>query len=154
MTVHQERSGRLYTAEEMTQLIDLASRLEDRASDHDRLNYEQVVSIAEEIGISPAALARAARISEQDRRIESRTLRAEDKRDRRYRRRLARFFRHLTFYATVAVGLTLLDWATGPGWWVEWFIFGWGTIVAIHGVSVATSRGAGTGRRLLGQSRY
>ena len=53
---------------------------------------------------------------------------------RRVRRRL-RFYRNLASFALVVGGLTLLDFATGGGWWVQWVAIIWGGFLTLQFVS-------------------
>lgn len=57
---------------------------------------------------------------------------------RRVRRRLE-FYRHLTTYVFIVGGLTLLDWATGGGWWVQWLAGIWGAFLVLQFLSTFVS---------------
>jgi hypothetical protein len=50
---------------------------------------------------------------------------------RRVRQRLE-FYRHLAFFVFLTGGLTLLDWATGGGWWAPWLAAIWGAILTLQ----------------------
>lgn len=43
---------------------------------------------------------------------------------------------HAAIFAVVLVGLVLVDWLSGAGWWVQWVFIGWGIGVASHAVAV------------------
>jgi hypothetical protein len=46
------------------------------------------------------------------------------------------FYVHLTVYLIVNLGLVLIDFAAGAGWWFFWPLVGWGVGLAIHAVVV------------------
>ena len=46
------------------------------------------------------------------------------------------FYAHLTVYLLVNLGLFVIDFASGSGWWFYWPLVGWGVAVAIHAVFV------------------
>jgi hypothetical protein len=50
---------------------------------------------------------------------------------RRVRRRLE-FYRHVATFTVIVGGLTLLDWATGGGWWVQWVAAIWGALLSLQ----------------------
>ena len=58
-----------------------------------------------------------------------------DRELRRIRRRVRQrldFFRHVVTFAVIVGGLTLLDWLTGGGWWVQWVAGIWGAILLLQ----------------------
>jgi hypothetical protein len=57
---------------------------------------------------------------------------AEYRRIRRSVRRRLELFRHLALFAFVIGGLTLIDWMTGGGWWVQWVALPWGAIMGLQ----------------------
>jgi hypothetical protein len=50
---------------------------------------------------------------------------------RRVRQRLE-LYRHVATFTLVVGALSLLDWATGGGWWVQWLAIIWGAIIALQ----------------------
>lgn len=46
------------------------------------------------------------------------------------------FYIHAAVYVIVNVGLVLIDLATGPDWWVQWVVAGWGIGVIAHAAVV------------------
>ncbi len=58
---------------------------------------------------------------------------AHDEREirRRIRRRL-QLTREIGTYVLVVGLLTLIDWATGGGWWVQWVALIWGAFLAFR----------------------
>jgi hypothetical protein len=53
---------------------------------------------------------------------------------RRVRQRLD-FIKNIAFFVIITGGLTLLDWATGGGWWVQWVAIIWGAFLAMQFLS-------------------
>jgi peptidoglycan biosynthesis protein MviN/MurJ (putative lipid II flippase) len=49
---------------------------------------------------------------------------------------LTGFYIHAAIYVIVNVGLFLINLFTGPGWWVQWPIAGWGIGLIAHGIVV------------------
>lgn len=43
---------------------------------------------------------------------------------------------HGAIFVVVLTGLVVVDWLSGPGWWVQWVLLGWGIGVASHAVAV------------------
>ena len=43
------------------------------------------------------------------------------------------FYFHLVVFAAVNIGLVLVDWLTGGGWWFYWVLLGWGIGLVVHG---------------------
>ncbi len=69
----------------------------------------------------------------------------EDKKLARARRRVAAlkgFYVHLTVFVLVMAGLAIVNFLTGPPWWMLWALFGWGIGLLAHGLAVSarTSR--------------
>ncbi len=55
---------------------------------------------------------------------------------RRVRRKMA-FYRHLSTFVTVVLGLLVIDIVTGPEeFWVQWVALVWGIILAAHFLNV------------------
>jgi 2TM domain len=46
------------------------------------------------------------------------------------------FYIHLGIYLIVNAGLIVIDALTGPDWWVQWVMFGWGIGVVAHALAV------------------
>jgi hypothetical protein len=46
------------------------------------------------------------------------------------------FYVHLAVYVVVNIGLFVVDAFTGPNWWVQWVVFGWGIGVVAHAIAV------------------
>ena len=63
----------------------------------------------------------------------------DDDRDVRQARRRVReqlgFYRNVAYFVVVVGVLTLLDWSTGGGWWVQWVAAIWGGILALQFLS-------------------
>jgi 2TM domain len=61
-----------------------------------------------------------------------------ERRERAMRRvaALKGFYIHLAIYLAVNAGLVLVDALSGPQWWVQWVILGWGIGVAAHALAV------------------
>ena len=49
---------------------------------------------------------------------------------------LTGFYIHASIYVIVNVGLFLINLFTGPDWWVQWPIAGWGIGLIAHGIVV------------------
>jgi fatty acid desaturase len=69
----------------------------------------------------------------------------EDKKLARARRRVAAlkgFYVHLTVFVLVMAGLAIVNFLTGPPWWMLWALLGWGIGILAHGLAVSarTSR--------------
>jgi hypothetical protein len=130
--MHRERRQVEYTADEVGDLIRLASRL-DALSDRDGLDYEQVSAVADELGISKESLAVAVR---QRRRLG----RAEARAAARTVRRRMRFIRHSMVYAVVMAALLVVDAAGGGGWWFFYPAALWGVFLTLHALRFFTGR--------------
>jgi hypothetical protein len=46
------------------------------------------------------------------------------------------FYTHLAVYLVVNIGLFIVDVLTGPDWWVQWVVFGWGIGIVAHALAV------------------
>jgi len=117
---------RTSSAEEVSEIIDTATRLlqlADERTGGNELTMDQLAEIAEELGISRDALARA--ISTGDRQARS---------ERSVSARRAQWFRHVSTYLIVISALASIDWVTGDGF-TFFFFQGWGVGVAIHAMS-------------------
>lgn len=47
---------------------------------------------------------------------------------------------HATIFALVVLGLGVLNALSGPPWWFQWVLLGWGAGVAAHAASVFRNR--------------
>jgi hypothetical protein len=46
------------------------------------------------------------------------------------------FYTHLAVYVAVNIGLLIVNALTGPDWWVQWVVFGWGIGIVAHALAV------------------
>jgi len=113
-------------------MIDLAARLDDLATP-DGLSYDELVRVADEVGISRAAIERAVVADRTERRHATKQAR------KRVRRRM-RFIRHATVYAVVVSSLLLIDALNGGGWWFFYIAAIWGAALALQGVKFLTRK--------------
>ncbi len=123
----QENDQR-FSVQEVGELIDLAARLDDLS---DGLSYQELLRVADEVGISRSAVERAV-VEERARR------RRMTKQVRRRVRRRMRFVRHTVVYAVVVSSLFLIDALNGGGWWVFYVAAMWGGVLALHGMRFLT----------------
>jgi len=123
---------RRFSAEEVGELIDLAARLDELATS-DGLVYDDLLRVADEVGISPAAIERAV--------VEDRASRRRITKQARKRvRRRMRFVRHTVVYAVVLSSLLLIDALNGGGWWFYYVAALWGAALALQGTRFLTRR--------------
>jgi len=130
-----QRQGQRFPRDEVGDIIDIAARLDDLVDDPADLGltFEQLVHVADEVGISRNAVERAV----SDRRKK----RSVDERDARKRvRRRMRFVRHTMAYALVVSALLLIDALNGGGWWFYYVAALWGALLAIQGMRFLTRR--------------
>ncbi len=121
-----------FSVEEVGELIDLAARLDELATS-DGLVHEDLLRVADEVGISPAAIERAV--------VEDRaTRRRMTKQARKRVRRRMRFVRHTVVYAVVLSSLLLIDALNGGGWWFYYVAALWGAALALQGTRFLTRR--------------
>jgi 2TM domain len=127
-----QRSRRAFSSEEVGELIELAARLDDLAAS-DGLDYDQLVRVADEVGISRRAIDRA---------VASNRLaqRSSEKQARKRVRRRMRFIRHAVIYAVVVSALLLIDALDGGGWWFYYVAATWGAVLALQGMRFLTRR--------------
>jgi hypothetical protein len=120
-----------FSQEEAAEIIREATEVSLKGS-HRELTRDDLVSMARELGVDEASVARALEARERRRTV-----------GKIRRRLLVGLASHLSSYVVVIGGLTLLDVATGPGWWVQWPAIGWGIGVASHalGTVMALLRG-------------
>lgn len=123
---------RRFSVEEVGELIDLAARLDELATS-DGLLYDDLLGVADEVGISPAAIERALVEERANRRWMTKQA------GRRVRRRM-RFVRHTVVYAVVVSSLFLIDALNGGGWWFFYVAALWGALLALHGMRFVTRK--------------
>jgi len=124
--------ARRFSVEEVGGLIDLAARLDELATP-DGLVYDDLLRVADEVGISPAAIERAVVEDRANRRRMTKQAR------KRVRRRM-RFVRHTIGYAVVVSSLFLIDALNGGGWWFFYIAALWGAALALQGTRFLTRR--------------
>ena len=88
------------------------------------LSHEDLVAAAVEAGIDADDVEAAARQLEEEREV-----RAEE--DKIVGRSKQRFLQSIYTYVIVNSGLFLIDVMSGPGWWVQWVLAGWGIALAL-----------------------
>ncbi len=132
---------RRYSVEEVGELIDLAARLDELATS-DGLLHEDLLRVADEVGISPAAIERAVVEDRANRRRMTKQAR------KRVRRRM-RFVRHTIVYAVVVSSLFLIDALNGGGWWFFYVAALWGALLALHGMRFLTRKSGPVERGLV-----
>lgn len=130
-----QRQERRFPREEVGEIIDLAARLDNlvEESTDQGLTLEQLVHVADEVGISRQAVESA--VAEEGKR------RSHDGREARKRvRRRLRFVRHAMVYALVISALLLIDVLNGGGWWFFYVAALWGAILALQAMRFMTRR--------------
>lgn len=130
-----QRQERRFPREEVGDIIDIAARLDDLVEDPtDRgLTFEQLVHVADEVGISRSAVEQAIRVEGK--------LRAVDEKEARKRvRRRMRFVRHALVYALVVTSLLLIDVFNGGGWWFFYVAALWGAVLALQALRFLTRK--------------
>ncbi len=127
-----QRSQRRYHIDEVGEIFDLAARLDELAAPNG-LSHDELLRVADEVGISRAAVERA--IAEE--RAERRRM---SKQARRAVRRRMRFIRHATLSAVVVTRLLLIDAVSGGGWWFYYVAAIWGAVLALQGMKFLTRR--------------
>ncbi|MEA3509818.1 MAG: 2TM domain-containing protein [Actinomycetota bacterium] len=130
-----QRKEQRYPRDEVGEIIDLAARLDELVEDQtDRgLTLEQLVHVAEEVGISRQAVERAV--------VQERKRRSIGEREARKRvRRRMRFVRHAMVYALVVSALLLIDVLNGGGWWFFYVAALWGAVLALQAMRFMTRK--------------
>ena len=127
-----QRNQRRYHIDEVGEIFDLAARLDELAAPNG-LSHDELLRVADEVGISRAAVERA--IAEE--RAERRRM---SKQTRRAVRRRMRFIRHATIYAVVVTSLLLIDALSGGGWWFYYVAAMWGAVLALQGMRFFTRK--------------
>ena len=132
MTSDMHSNERRFSVEEVGELMDLAGRLDDLATSTG-LSYDELLRVADEVGISRAAIERAVVEERADRR-------RTNKHARKQVRRRMRFIRHATVYLVVVSSLLLIDALGGGGWWFYYVAAIWGAMLALQGMKFLTRR--------------
>ncbi|AEI64069.1 2TM domain-containing protein [Corallococcus macrosporus] len=118
-----------FSQDEAAEIIREATTRALAGKDVDRaLTREDLLAMAREMGVSESAVesviaARAGR----------------DKAKRRMRRAYLGLVSHATSYTIVIGGLTLIDLASGPAWWVQYPAIGWGMGLAFHAMGTLSA---------------
>jgi hypothetical protein len=133
---------RRYTDEEAREILRRAMESEQAAAEG--LDHQDLIDAAEEVGISPDAMRRAA----DELRVESEASRELDARRRGKQRR---WFGSLGTFAVVNGFLYLLDALTPGGPWFYWPLLIWGMVVALGGLRAFLPEGEDKRRRALGR---
>jgi hypothetical protein len=139
-----QRDQRRFSGNETADIFDLASAIEGTTSHLDRdLSLEDLYRIADELGISSAAIDAAIRdLGRRDR--------AEAREAKRNVKRRMRFIRHAMVYTIAIVMLAIVDALGGGGWWFFYVAGLWGILLAMHGLRFVTRRNGPLERRLAG----
>ncbi|MBT8454014.1 MAG: 2TM domain-containing protein [Deltaproteobacteria bacterium] len=88
------------------------------------LSHKDLIDSAVEAGIDAADVEAAARQIEEEREVlieEDLIVNARKK----------RFLQSIYTYVVVNAGLFVIDIMSGPGWWVQWVLAGWGIALAL-----------------------
>ncbi len=109
-----------YTRDEVEEILRRALQTQPLET----LSHEDLVAAAVEAGIDADDVEAAARQLEAER-----ELRAEEDRIVGHRKR--RFLQSIYTFVIVNSGLFLIDAMSGPGWWVQWVLGGWGIALAL-----------------------
>ncbi|MGB5701304.1 MAG: 2TM domain-containing protein [Polyangiales bacterium] len=109
-----------YTRDEVEEILRRALETQPLET----LSHADLVASAVEAGIDADDVEAAARqIGEE------RELRAEEERIVGYRKK--RFLQSIYTFVVVNSGLFLIDIMSGPDWWVQWVLGGWGIMLAL-----------------------
>ena len=135
MMDRRDLEGRSFTSEEVGELIETATRLQHLAGDDVSVTFEDLARIGRELGIEDDALLEAVALRLDKRAADT----AQAERLHKAQRKRAAAWRgwrgHLAAYIGVISGLALLDFATSPSNWPNWFFFpaaGWAIGLLIH----------------------
>ncbi|MGB5192474.1 MAG: 2TM domain-containing protein [Polyangiales bacterium] len=109
-----------YTRDEVEEILRRALETQPLET----LSHEDLVASAVEAGIDADDVEAAARQIEEER-----ELRLEE--DRIVGHRKKRFLQSIYTFVVVNSGLFLIDIMSGPGWWVQWVLAGWGIVLAL-----------------------
>jgi hypothetical protein len=109
-----------YTRDEVEEILRRALQTQPLET----LSHDDLVAAAVEAGIDADDVEAAAKqISEE------REVRVEEERIVGSRKK--RFLQSIYTYVVVNSGLFLIDIMSGPGWWVQWVLAGWGIALAL-----------------------
>ena len=109
-----------YTRDEVEEILRRALETQPLET----LSHEDLVASAVEAGINADDVEAAAQQIEEER-----ELRLEE--DSIVGHRKKRFLQSIYTYVVVNSGLFLIDVMSGPGWWVQWVLAGWGIFLAL-----------------------
>ena len=109
-----------YTRDEVEEILRRALETQPLET----LSHEDLVASAVEAGIDADDVEAAAQQIEEER-----ELRLEE--DRIVGHRKKRFLQSIYTFVVVNAGLFLIDIMSGPGWWVQWVLAGWGIVLAL-----------------------
>ncbi len=109
-----------YTRDEVEEILRRALETQPVES----LSHEDLVAAAVEAGIDADDVEAAARQIEEEREVS-----VEEERVIQWRRK--RFLQSIYTYVVVNSGLFVIDIMSGPGWWVQWVLAGWGVALAL-----------------------
>lgn len=120
-----------YTDDQVQEILRRA--IESDAAQQEGLTEAELIDAAREIGISAEHVEKAA--------IEVREKSAvEARRVERRRKERQRFAGSVVTYLVVNAFLALLDYMTGPGWWVQWPLVVWGLFLALDAVKLVSPK--------------
>lgn len=141
---HRLRDGsRRYARDETAEILDLAASLETSSSERELdLTRGDLYRIADELGISEAAVDEAIV-------GRSRARRSDVRAARKAVRRRMRFIRHAIAYTIVVAMLALVDALGGGGWWFFYVAAIWGIALALHAMRFVTRRNGPLEQRLI-----
>lgn len=109
-----------YTRDEVEEILRRALETQPLET----LSHQDLVAAAVEAGIDAGDVEAAARQIEEEREV-----RVEEEQILGYRKK--RFLQSIYTYVVVNAGLFLVDIMSGPGWWVQWVLAGWGIGLAL-----------------------
>lgn len=118
-----------FTQSEAAELIREATSHMLATGEERQLTKEELVAMARELGVSESALEQA---------LVTRARRQQQERRWRYAR--LGLAAHGASYALVTGGLVLIDYMSGPNWWVQWPALGWGMGLAFHTLGMSLAR--------------
>ena len=138
-----ELSSRQYDSDEVTRIIRRALKLKNE----DTISHQDLIDMAEEIGIDPQLLETAIK-------QEQREFKKERIRKARLKRRKVGFYSNLWSYLIVNTALLLINSLTPGPWWFQWPLLGWGIGLAFHFKAVFSPVGKSRGSRKKMRRRY
>ena len=109
-----------YTRDEVEEILRRALQTQPLET----LSHEDLVASAIEAGIDADDVEAAARQIEEEREL-------LEEEDRILTHRKRRFLQSIYTYVIVNSGLFLIDVMSGPDWWVQWVLGGWGIGLAL-----------------------